>query len=108
MSRIGLSPEDTGSTAGQYGIVKNNIKKYRQQFSQQEIKRIEEMVCNSAVELSYQMEYNVTYRPLSPWEQWVYKLYDGWPTIRHHIFLSTSVCQGVKRLLQHYWTSSWR
>jgi hypothetical protein len=108
MSQIGLSPEDTGSTTGQYGIVKTNINKYSQHFSRQEIKRIEEIVYHPMVELSYQLEYNVTYRPLSPWTLWAYKLYDGLPTIRHHLFLSPSVCQGVKRLLQHYPTSSWR
>jgi hypothetical protein len=108
MSQIGLSPEDTGSTTGQYGIVKTNFNKYSQHFSQQEIKRIEEIVCNVTVGLSYQLENDVTCRPLTPWELLAYKLYDGLPTIRHHLFLSPSVCQGVKRLLQHYSTSSWR
>jgi len=108
MSQIGLSPEDTGSTTGQYGIVKDNINKYSQHLSQQEIKRIEEIVCNCTVELNYKLANRVTYRPLNQWELLVYKWYDGIPTIRHHIFLSKSVFQGVKRLLNHYSTSSWR
>jgi hypothetical protein len=108
MAQIGLSPEDTGSTTGQYGIVKDNMNKYRQHLSQQEIKRIEEIVCNCTVELDYQLENKVSYRPLSQWHLLAYKLYDGIPTLRHHVFLSKSVCKGVKRLFSHYSTSSWR
>ncbi len=106
MAQIGLSPEDTGSTTGQYGIVKDN--KYNQHLSQKEIKRIEEIVCNSIAELDYKTENDVVYRPLSQLDLLAYKLYDGIPTLKHHIFLSKSMSKGVKRLLNHYSTSSWR
>jgi peptide chain release factor 2 len=33
MAQIGLSPEDTGSTTGKYGIVKDNMKKYSRHLS---------------------------------------------------------------------------
>jgi hypothetical protein len=108
MAQIGLSPEDTGSTTGKYGIVKDNVKKYRQHLSTKEIRRIEEIVCNCVAELDYPMENKVTYRPLSKWELLVYKLYDGLPTLQHHIYLSPSVFKGVKRLFNHYLKSSWR
>jgi Sulfotransferase family len=108
MVQIGLSPEDTGSTTGKYGIVKDNTHKYHQYLSQQEIKRIEEIACNCLAELDYEMENDVTFRPLNQWELLAYKLYDGIPTLKHHIFLSKSVVKGVKRLFNHYSTSSWR
>ncbi len=108
MAQIGLSPEDTGSTTGKYGIVKDNMNKYRQHLSQQEIKRIEEIVCNGMADLAYETENDVTYRPLSQWDLLAYKLYDGIPALKHHIFLSKSVSKGVKRLINHYSTSSWR
>jgi hypothetical protein len=108
MAQIGLSPEDTGSTTGKYGIVKDNMKKYRRHLSPQEIKRIEEIVCNCMAALDYDMENEVAYRPLGQLDLLAYKLYDGIPTLKHHIFLSQSMSKGVKRLFKHYFTSSWR
>ena len=108
MAQIGLSPEDTGSTTGKYGIVKDNANKYRQHLSPREIERIEEIVCRAAVTLDYKMEHEVRHRPLNQLNQFAYKLADGLPTLRHHIFLSTSVSKGVKRLWRHYLASSWR
>ncbi|ETX00295.1 MAG: hypothetical protein ETSY1_11740 [Candidatus Entotheonella factor] len=108
MAQTGLSPEDTGSTTGKYGIVKDNTNKYRQHLSQHEIKRIEEIVCHCTAELAYEMDHEVSYRPLSQVDLLACKLYDGIPTLKHHIFLSKSVSKGVKRLFKHYTMSSWR
>ena len=108
MAQIGLSPEDTGSTTGKYGIVKNNANKYRQHLSPQEIKRIEEIVCQAAVALDYKMDNEVRHRSLSRLQLSAYKLFDGIPTLKHHIFLSASASKGVMRLWRHYLASSWR
>ncbi len=108
MAQIGLSPEDTGSTTGKYGIVKDNTDKYRQHLSPREIERIEEIVCRCMVELDYKMENDVTFRPLNQVERLAYKMHDGIPTLKHHIFLSKSISKGVKRLFKHYSISSWR
>ncbi len=108
MAQIGLSPEDTGSTTGKYGIVKDNMNKYHKHLSAHEIKRIEEIVCHCVAELDYTMENDVAYRPLRSVDLLAYKLYDGIPTLKHHIFLSNSALKGVKRLFKHYSTSSWR
>jgi len=108
MAQIGLSPEDTGSTTGKYGIVKDNMNKYRRHLSPQDIKRIEEIVCKGMAGLDYEMENSVSHRPLGGLELLTYKLYDGIPTLKHHIFLSKSVSKGAKRLWNHYTTSSWR
>ncbi len=108
MAQIGLSPEDTGSTTGKYGIVKDNTNKYRQHLSPREIKRIKEIVCHGTADLDYQLENDLVYRPIGQLNLLAYKLYDGVPTLKHHIFLSESVSKGIKRLLKHYATSSWR
>ena len=108
MTQIGLSTEKRGSARGKYGIVKDNMNKYVENLSKAEIRRIEELVCNSIADLDYKVENDVRYRPLSKLELLGYKLYDGPPSFYHHIVMANSVAKGIKRFVNHYSTSSWR
>lgn len=62
---------------------------HRQYLSQQDMKRIAEIVDNGMAELDCEMENDVTYQLLSPFELRAYKLYDGTLTRKHHVL----VCQ---------------
>ncbi len=107
MIELGLSPEDVGSTRGQYGIVASNTQKYLTHFSPRDLRRIEQIVCDVA-EPRYPCPRAQVARPLRRWQLSYYKLYDGVASLAYHMSKEHSVANGAKRLLRHYTQSGWR
>jgi hypothetical protein len=77
MVQLESSHEQRGDTRGKNGIVRNNFKKYQTQFSKKEITRIEEIVCQTAISMSYVLENNVVPKPLSSLNLTALKMHDG-------------------------------
>jgi hypothetical protein len=108
MVDLASAPEDLGDAKGYSQIITQNRGKYRVQLSSQEIKRIEEIVCDVARTVGYQSENGVAYSPLNPLTLNMLKLYDGVASLRHHVVAEGEFTKGAKRLLHHYRRSSWR
>lgn len=104
---LGLSPEDRGSTRGQYGIVASNTQKYLTQFSPHDLRRIEQIVYDVAAP-RYYCTYAEGARPLNRWWLSYYKLYDGVASLTYHMSKEHSVVDGAKRFIRHYTQSGWR
>jgi hypothetical protein len=105
---LASAPEDLGDAKGHSKILTDNKNKYRTQLSAQEIKRIEEIVCDVAESVGYRMENNVAHRSLNPLAVGILKLYDGGASLRHHVVAEGNLTKGAKRLFYHYTRSSWR
>ncbi len=107
MIALGRSPEDRGSTRGQYGIVAHNTQKYLTQFSPRHLQRIEQIVCEVA-EPRYRCTHAQTAIPLNRWQLFYYKFYDGMASLTYHMSKENSMVREGKRLIRHYIQSGWR
>jgi hypothetical protein len=104
---LGRSPEDLGSTRGQYGIIAANTQKYLTRFSPRDLRQIEQIVCDTA-EPRYRCANAARARPLNRYWLFYYKLYDGVASLRYHMSKQQSVVEGARRLIRHYRQSGWR
>jgi hypothetical protein len=102
------APEDLGDARRHNGILTNNKKKYRTQLSSREIRRIEEIVCDVATSVGYDLENSVNHRSLNSLTLTVLKFYDGVASLRHHVGAEGEFTKGARRLFHHYTKSSWR
>jgi Sulfotransferase family len=100
--------EQVGDAKGQIQIVKDNKSKYLTHFSRQEVKRIEEIVCDVAKSAGYHLMNDVVQDNMNPFTLGVLKLYDGVASLRYHIAVEGEFTAGAKRLFHHYTKSSWR
>ena len=105
---LASAPEDLGDAKGHSTILTNNKNKYLTQLSSQEIKRIEEIVCDVAKSVGYRLENNVVHRSLNSLTLRILKLHDGVASLIHHIKAERDLTKGVMRLFHHYTKSSWR
>jgi Sulfotransferase family len=105
---LSSSQEDLGDAKGRSGILTGNRNKYRTQLTSQEIKRIEEMVCNIARSVDYRLETNVPLRSLNSVTLGILKVHDGVASLRHHMLAERGFTRGARRLFNHYTRSSWR
>ena len=71
------SHEKGGDTKGQRGIISGNTKKFLTEFSEKQIRRIEEIVCQTAQSNNYILENHVTPRPVGAFSLAIYRIYDG-------------------------------
>jgi hypothetical protein len=105
---LASAPEDLGDAKGHSEIVTNNRNKYRTQLSARETRRIEEIVCEVARSVGYDMDDNVAHRPLGFLALGILKAHDGAASLRHHVVSEGAVAKGAKHFLHHYTRSSWR
>jgi len=108
MVNLASAPEDLGDAKGHSRILTNNKRKYRTQLSPDEIKRIEEIVCDVAKSVGYDLENTVKSRSLHPFALGILKLHDGVASLKHHAGAEKGLRRGARRLFQHYTKSSWR
>jgi hypothetical protein len=105
---LASAPEDLGDAKGHNKIVAHNNNKYRAQLSSHEIRRIEEIVCEVAKSIGYDLDNPVVYKPLNLLTLGILKLHDGVASLRHHVVAEGEVAKGTKRFFHHYTRSSWR
>jgi hypothetical protein len=108
MVNLTSAPEEVGDAKGQIQIVKDNKRKYITQLAPEEIKGIEEIVCDVARAVGYRLENNVAQTTLNPLTLGILKLYDGVASLKYHVATEGDFAQGTKRLFHHYKRSSWR
>jgi Sulfotransferase family len=104
---LASAPEDLGDAKGHHKIVTSNKNKYRAQLSSREIGRIEEIVCEVAKAVGYDLGDKV-YKPLNFLALVVLKLHDGIASLRHHVVSEGEFARGTKHFFHHYMRSSWR
>ncbi len=85
MTELTRPPEIYGDTGGQLKIVRDNRKKYLTQLTPYQVSRIEEIVYPVARAFGYEMEYDVTFKPVEPRMLKMLMAYDGWASLRFHI-----------------------
>jgi hypothetical protein len=108
MMQLETSHEDVGEAKGQFGIVRDNTKKYLTQLRPEEVKEIERIVCRVARSTNYAMENDVEYRPLSRTRLLLFHLYDGYASLRHDARKEAALTRGIRYFLRDYSMSSWR
>jgi hypothetical protein len=108
MVKISSSHEDVGDAKGRYGIVRDNTKKYLTHLSESEVKRIEEIVYSSAISLNYALDHKAVPRKLSHLHLALFKLYDGYASLKYHVSKEHKLSKGIKYYINHYAKSSWR
>ena len=108
MVNLASAPEDLGDAKGHSTILTNNKNKYLTQLSSQEIKRIEEIICDVAQSVGYRLGNDVAHRSLNPITVGILKLHDGVASLRHHVKAERDFAKGAMRLFHHYTKSSWR
>jgi hypothetical protein len=108
MVNLASAPEDLGDAKGHSRILTDNKEKYRKQLLPEEIKRIEEVVCEVAKAVGYALDNNITPRSLHPFTVGFLKLHDGFACLNHHAVAAKGFCKGAQRLFHHYTKSSWR
>ena len=99
--------ENLGETKGQTAIVATNKNKFLERIPPAKLKRIEELVCSEAQELSYKMVNEVNYKPLTSNQLRWLKIHDGIKSARFHI-KSRGLFNGLNYFLKLHKQGSWR
>lgn len=85
MTHLSAPAENLGDATGYSRIVSTNQQKYLSQLAPEQIKRIEEIVYTTAVDLGYELHYAQYPRPLQPGEAVVRKLQDRIAWAKFHL-----------------------
>ena len=99
--------ENLGETKGKTAIIATNKNKFMERIPADKLKRIEELVCYEAEQLSYQMVNNVKHKPLNSNELFWLKVYDGFQSATFHI-KSRGFAKGINYFLKLHKQGSWR
>lgn len=99
--------ENLGDAKGLTNIVHTNFNKFKKNFSMNEIKRIEEITYPVIENSPYLIEYAKKYKPLSSISLKVFKVYDGYASVRFHI-KEKGLLKGLNYFYILHKKSSWR
>jgi hypothetical protein len=102
MLELQTSQEDVGDARGRRGIVRDNTGKYRSRLLPEEVRRIEEIVCDAARTLDYAMENDVRHVPLGPLHRLALRLHDGYVSLREQVRAQGKVTLGTRMFLANY------
>jgi hypothetical protein len=91
--------ENLGDTKDEKNIISNNIKKYINELTGKEIKRIEEITYPLMKSLNYEFEYNVSFIPLNIFLMYLLTLYDGISMMKFNM-RDKGLLNGVKHYYQ--------
>jgi hypothetical protein len=105
---LASAPEDLGDAKGHSKILAANKGKYLKQLRSQEIRRIDELVCDVAESIGYRVDHDLPHKPLNALVLGVLKLHDGVASLRHHITGEKKLIKGMQNFFYHYTRSSWR
>lgn len=101
MLELDKPAENLGDTKNSSEIVRGNKNKYRNYLSTKEIRKLEEIVYPVAKELGYELENNISYRPLAPLSLFYYRLLDGFNMLNFNM-KCRGILIGIKYTIQEY------